>query len=184
MNCKYIQNVHTNSIKAHFADKKEVIFRPDTVDHFSGRQLYTGYTRLANDDYDKLLKESALFRHFIEMKKLVVHDDLPPDAQTPHEALVSARKDVGKLNAELDKAIKEKEALQAKINELDRRYKELLGADGDERFVKAQTALSDAQARIQTLTVENEKAKKDFDGMKKSLEALKVEHEKLLKARK
>jgi chromosome segregation ATPase len=178
---KYIQNVHTNSIKPHTADKKEYIFRPQSVDHFSGRQTSTGYTRLTQDEYGALLAESALFRHFIKLKKLIVHDELPADAQTPHEALVSARKDVGKLSAELDKVNEEKAALQAEIDGLDKKYKELLAASGSDQLVKAEAALKDAQEKVQALATEKEAVEKDFTGMKKEFEALKAEHDKLLK---
>jgi septal ring factor EnvC (AmiA/AmiB activator) len=181
MDCKYIQNVHTNSIKTHFADNREVIFRPDTVDHFSGKQRYTGYTRLTNDEYGKLLKDSALFRHFIELKKLVVHDELPPDAQTPHEALVNARKDVGKLNAELEKANREKEALLVRIGELDTQYRELLAANGGDQLTKAKQDIQEAREQIQALTSENDALKKNIEQAQKDYEALRGEYEKLLK---
>jgi dynactin complex subunit len=172
---KYIQNVHTNSIK--LADKEGHIFRPQSIDHFSGRQTSTGYTRLTQDEYDRLFKESALFRHFIKLKKLIVHEELPADAQTPHEALLNARKDVGKLNAELEKAHGEKAALLTRIDELDKQYKELLAASGSDQLAKAETALKDAQGKVQALTAENAY-------MKKELDALKAECEKLLKQRK
>jgi chromosome segregation ATPase len=179
MSDKYIQNVHTNGIKTRTADKKEYIFRPQSVDHFSGRQTSTGYTRLTQDEYGRLLKESAVFKHFIELKKLIVHDELPADAQTPHEALVSARKDAGKLSAELEKVNGEKAALQAEIDGLDKKYKELLAASGSggEQLVKAEVALKAEQEKIRTMTAENA-------GLKKEFEALKAEHEKLLKQRK
>jgi chromosome segregation ATPase len=179
---KYIQNVHTNSIK--LADKEGHIFRPQSVDHFSGRQTSTGYTRLTKDEYDKLLEENVLFRYFIKLKKLVVHDELPADAQTPHEALVSARKDAGKLHAELDRVNGEKAALQAEIDALDKKYKELLAASGGDQLVKAEAALKDAQEKAQALATEKEAVEKDFNGMKKEFEALKADHEKLLKQRK
>jgi chromosome segregation ATPase len=209
MSDRYIQNVHTNSIKTNFADKKVVIFRPQSIDHFSGRQIYTGYTRLSEADYKKLLKESAVFKHFIELKKLVVHDELPPDAQTPHEALVSARKDVGKLNAALQAAETEKEVLQARIDELDRQYKELLGSSGSDQLIMAEAALEDTKKslgtlneehktlqdayeelvkkekesleKIQSLTVLNEDTKKSLEGMKERYKVLQDEHEKLVK---
>jgi septal ring factor EnvC (AmiA/AmiB activator) len=175
---KYIQNVHTNSIKTHFADKTEVIFRPQAVDHFSGRQTSTGYTALAADEYKKLLKESAVFKHFIDLKKLIVHDELPPDAQTPHEALVHTRKEVGKLNAALEAARAEKDGLQARLDEAEGKYKELLAAGGGEQLVKVEAALKEAQEKIQALTVENEGAKKAFNDLKNAYEALKAEYEK------
>jgi chromosome segregation ATPase len=180
MNDIYIQNVHTNSIKTNFADRRTVVFRPQSVDHFSGRQTSTGYTRLTAAEYEKLLRESAVFSHFIELKKLIVHDELPPDAQTPHEALVSARKDAGKLHAALKAAEAEKEALQARIDELDRKYKELLGAGGGEQLVRAEAALKEAQEKVLSLTTLSENAAKSFDAMKKDYEALKDEYEKLL----
>jgi hypothetical protein len=172
MSDKYIQNVHTNSIK--LTDKEGHIFRPQSVDHFSGRQTSTGYTRLTEDEYNRLLNENKLFKHFIGLKKLIVHDELPPDAQTPHEALVSARKDAGKLNAELNKANRDKAALQTRIDELDKQYKELLAASNGGQLAKAEAALKDAQGKVQALAAENA-------GMKKELEALKAECEKLLK---
>jgi chromosome segregation ATPase len=108
---------------------------------------------------------------------------LPADAQTPHEALVNARKDVGKLNAELDKVNGEKAALQAEIDGLDKKYKELLAASGSggEQLVKAEAALKDAQEKVQALAAEKKTAEEGFTGMKKEFEALKAEHEKLLK---
>jgi chromosome segregation ATPase len=185
MGDKYIQNVHTNGVKAHSADKKlSYTFRPQTVDHFSGRQTDTGYVRLTEDEYNLLLKESAVFKHFIDLKKLIVHDELPADAQTPHEALVSARKDVSKLNVELDKLKAERDALQMRLDEADKKYGELLAADNGDQLIKAEAALKEAQAKVQTFTDENASTKKAFEALRADYAKLKEEHERLVKARK
>jgi hypothetical protein len=110
----YIQCLGDHGIKVHSADgkltKRFDIAAYDTV---SGRQTNTGFTRLTTEEYETLFRESKVFSHFIELKTLVKYDSLPEDALTPHEALVSAKKEAAehaKLVAEL-KA--ENEALKA-----------------------------------------------------------------------
>jgi hypothetical protein len=182
MGDRYIQNVYDHGIKVQSLDKKLFkIFRQQSMDHFTGRQRDTGYTRLTEDEYNLLLKESAVFKHFIELKKLIVHDELPADAQTPHEALVSARKDAARLRVELDKVQAGKETLQGQMDELDVKYKELLAASGGKELVKTESALKDAQAKVLALTGENKKMQKDFDGLKAAYEAL---NDDLVKAQK
>jgi hypothetical protein len=182
MGDRYIQNVYDHGIKVQSLDKKLFkIFRQQSIDHFTGRQRDTGYTRLTEDEYNLLLKESAVFKHFIELKKLIVHDELPADAQTPHEALVSARKDTTKLRVELDRVQAEKETLQGRMNELDAKYKELLAASGGDKLAKTEAALKDAQAKVLALTGEKAAMLKDFDELKAAYKAL---NDDLVKAQK
>ena len=121
----FVQNVHANGIKVDGteyengkAQKWEKVFLKQAFDE-NGREVTTGFTRLSPHEYD-LCRRNKLFQYFQSIGKLVVHDDLPTSAMTPHEALAGARKQIRSLQeeyAELQrrhtKTLAEVEALQS-----------------------------------------------------------------------
>jgi hypothetical protein len=119
---KYVQNVHIALIKCRIEDpdspriagrvaSRDFLFRPASNDRNSGRQLESGFTAVEDSDYEALVKQSKLFTHAVEQKLLFVHDDLPAEAQTPHDMLVATRRELAAANAriaELEAALAEK----------------------------------------------------------------------------
>jgi len=109
---KYIQNVHIAAVKCKLEEKggqlvagrlpsRDIIFRPYSSDRRDGRQGETGYTEVSDADYAALCEQSKLFTHSIENKLLVVHDELPADAQTPYDMLQAARREIAALTNEI-----------------------------------------------------------------------------------
>jgi hypothetical protein len=104
----FVQNVHVNSIKVR-ADvpdggktyRWEKLFPIQTFD-YSGREMTTGYTRLTAKEYE-ICRRDKLFQYFQGIGKLIVSDDLPSSAMTPHEALTSSRKRIRSLQEELER---------------------------------------------------------------------------------
>jgi hypothetical protein len=131
---KYVQCVHTAAITCKNDGKDadgsfEKIFHPAMTDRYTGRIIHTGYTAITEDEFARLKKESPLFNVALnKWKKLVLHDDLPAEAKTPHEALVDARKDVQAANQKLEEVLAENEKLKAELDEANKKYGELLAA--------------------------------------------------------
>ena len=124
---KYVKNVHTNGILCTTKDKALTKrFGVLSWDKLTGQRLASGYTPVEEKELEQLTdKESgcALFKYFVAKKKLIVYDKLPDDAISPHEALVSARQDAGKLAGELSKATAEVEKLKKENAELKAKLK-------------------------------------------------------------
>jgi hypothetical protein len=135
MGNKYIYNRHIAPITANARDGKGKIvftkvFQPERIDGTTGRVVSTGYTTLTGEEYDKLSGGSRTFIHFKDdLKLLVEHDDLPPEAKTPQEALIGAKRkereaqdraaaleeENKKLKAELNDAVAERDKLKEKL---------------------------------------------------------------------
>jgi len=137
---KYIQNTHNAPITCHIRDNKGVMvstkkFMPALTEKFSGKVLHTGYERLTEEEYENLCKTSRTFQVYSGMtdkaKLLVVHDDLPADAKTPHEALVDAKKDARKAAAKIAELENKVVALKAELLDAQNKYKELFSASID-----------------------------------------------------
>jgi hypothetical protein len=128
---RYIQNRHIAGIHCKTPDgKTDIWFRIQRIDKRTGRLESTGYTRVTEAQYQKLTAESRTFTRCVEQKMLVVYDEPPADALTPHEALITARREAGKLKGELEKAQAENTRLQAELVEANKKYGELLAASG------------------------------------------------------
>jgi len=130
----YIQNKHNAPISANGRDGDGKIiftkkFMPLITDKWSGKVLSTGYEKLTEDEYNTLKKTSKTFKHYSDdLKLLIVHDDMPAELKTPHEALVDARKEAKQSAAKI-KALEEEVAdLKAKLVDSEAKYKELLSA--------------------------------------------------------
>jgi hypothetical protein len=106
----------------HSADGKLVKrFNVMSFDDMTGSLTHSGYTEITLAEYETLAKESKVFSHFLGLKTLKRHEALPEEAMTPHDALMSAKREAAEyeqLTAELEKENaelkKEIEALKAK----------------------------------------------------------------------
>jgi hypothetical protein len=126
---RYIQNIHGNTIKFNVVlpDGKVLQKRfPKAAFGMDGRLVETGYTRL-NDEEFILCQKEPLFRYFQKRGKLIVHETLPAEAMTPHEALVTARKE----NREMQANVQMLERENVRLNEVVEQLREELAASGD-----------------------------------------------------
>jgi hypothetical protein len=139
---KYIYNKHIAPITANARDEKGVVlftkkFLPERADATTGRIVSTGYTALTDEEYDRLCKGSRTFAHYKdELKLLVVSDDVPPEAKSPNEALVDARRETRAAKARITELEGEIEKLKARVFEAEDKYKKLASASLDEEKVK------------------------------------------------
>jgi hypothetical protein len=124
----YIQNTVDHGIKVHSADEKLVKrFEAIQFDDLTGRPTHTGYTPLTKTEYDTLLNESKLFSSCLERKMLVLHDELPEDVMTPHDALVKAKREAAEAERLLAEAEQENKELSGKIAALEAEKTALAG---------------------------------------------------------
>jgi predicted RNase H-like nuclease (RuvC/YqgF family) len=136
---RYIQNIHTAPITAVVKNAKGVViltkrFSPAKVDKFTGRIEETGFTSLTDDEYALLDEGSKTFTVYRDKHGLLVeHDELPPEAKTPHEALVDAKKDARKAGAQIASLNDEIVRLKAELLDAENRYKDLFDASGGEK---------------------------------------------------
>jgi len=175
MGDKYIQNKHNAPISANARDDKGAIlytkkFMPLITEKWSGKVISTGYEKLTEEEYAQLEKSSKTFRTYKDkLKLLVVHDDMPADLKTPHEALVDARKEAKEAAGKI-KALKiEVEELKTKLLDAESKYKELSSATTDDEKLKP------FKEQITSL-------EKDKEAMLASIKALETEREELKKA--
>jgi predicted nucleic acid-binding Zn-ribbon protein len=107
-----------------------------------------------------LTENSKLFNHSVEKRLLIVHDELPAEAQTPYDTIVAARR--------------ENAALRARITELEAE----IGANVDP---KAKKALVDAQEEIEALRGSKEATDKAYAALEALVAA--IDPEVIAKAR-
>jgi chromosome segregation ATPase len=170
---KYIQNIHTAPITAVVKNAKGAVvlakkFSPSRVDKFTGRVEETGFTQLTDEEYKLLNEGSRTFTVYRDKHKLLVeHDDLPPEAKTPHEALVDARKEARKAATQIAALNDEIMKLKAGLLDAETKYKELQSASPDAEGLKAlRQNLADITGERDVLKKENEKLKKENDDLK------------------
>jgi chromosome segregation ATPase len=179
----YIQNIHVAGINVKSADgslKKR--FNIAEQDRISGRQVESGYTRLTKAEYEKLLAESKLFQHFIKLKLLVVHTELPPGAQTPHEALVGARKEIVKREKRIETLEAQNKELQGKLEAVQKDYKTLAAADsGAAALEKKSAELAEALKAGESQAAEITGLRDQAEADKATIEGKDEEIEKLTK---
>jgi hypothetical protein len=166
MGVKYIQNAHIAPITVNARDSKGKIlfsrtFRPARTDTTTGRVISTGYTSLTDEEYDQLLQSSRTFTHYKDnLKLLVVCDDIPPNAKTPQEALLDARREARKTATQVTELSEEMIKLKAALLDSETAYKKLQSASVGEEALKA-------------LEKENEKLKAERDAVITELKAVK-----------
>lgn len=157
---KYIQNKHNAPISCNAKDKdgKTLFtkkFMPQLTEKWSGKILTTGYEKLTEDEYKQLLEGSNTFKHYLkDLKLLVVHEDMPADLKTPHEALVDSRKEIKSLNAKIKGLESEIVELKAKLLDSEEKYKELSSATTDDEKFKS------LNEQIEALTAERDDLRK------------------------
>jgi hypothetical protein len=151
---KYVQNTHFAPITVHGRDGRGVIvftkrFMPEKADKWTGQVTSTGYTELTDDELKTLEETSRTFAVYTgrtgKKALLAVCDDLPPEAKTPHEALIDARKEARKSAARIAELDAEIVTLKAALLDAENKYKQLQAASGDEGAVKL---LRDENAKL------------------------------------
>jgi small-conductance mechanosensitive channel len=168
---KYIHNTHNAPITVNLRDAKgnvtrAVTFMPAKMDKFSDRVLSTGYTALTPEEYENLQENSPTFKHYKDdLKLLVESDELPPEAKTPHEALVDARKDARKLQNQITALQADNDKLKASLYDMTEKYNTLQSASTDEEKIKPLTD------QIASLTADRDKLKAALELASKELEA-------------
>jgi chromosome segregation ATPase len=161
---------------------------PERRNPMSGKIESTGYTMLTEEEYNELRKTSKIFTHYVDdLKLLKVCDDLPPDAKTPHEALVDARSESRRLTSELARKEAEITELKARVLDAEEKYKTLESASTDEEKLKplkdqleALTArnttfeklTSELLIQIDNLAGKNKDVKAILEGYAEKMEAL------------
>jgi hypothetical protein len=134
---RYIQNIHTAPITAVVKNAKGAVvlmkrFSPASVDKFTGRVERTGFTELTDGEYELLNEGSKTFTVYRDKHKLLVeHEELPPEAKTPHEALVDAKRESRKSAERIASLNDELVKLKAELLDAKKRYANLLDASGD-----------------------------------------------------
>jgi chromosome segregation ATPase len=197
---KYIQNVHVAPITAVVKNEKGKVvltkrFSPARTDKFTGQVESTGFTPLTAEEYDLLNGDSKTFEVYRDKHHLLVeHDELPPEAKTPHEALVDAKKEARKSAAQIASLNDELVKLKAELLDAEKRYKDLFDASGGgketEKLAKELEAVKRSLAEtvaakdevINRLTKECEKLKSAVESAfierNAAIETLKAEKEK------
>jgi len=170
----YVQNVHGKPITCNIRDKSGRVtatkkFMPTLTEKFSGRVLHTGYEKLTQEEYEALRETSRTFKVYSgetgKAKLLVVHDELPPDAKSPHEALADARKGAQKAKAEIAKLKTEITGLKAALLDAQTKYGQLSSASSDEeklrplndRITELETQLKEGSGPLEEKIVELQK---------------------------
>jgi predicted nucleic acid-binding Zn-ribbon protein len=152
---KYIQNIHTAPITAVVKNAKGAViltrkFSPARVDKFTGRVAETGFTELTDEEYTLLDEGSKTFTVYRDKHKLLVeHDELPPEAKTPHEALVDAKREARKSADHIASLNDELVKLKAELLDTKKQYANLLDASGSGAEVSRLT--NELEAAKQTL---------------------------------
>jgi predicted nucleic acid-binding Zn-ribbon protein len=142
---KYIQNTHVAPITVNGRDSKGAVlftkrFMPEKSEKWTGQVVSTGYTVLTDEEFKILEKTSRTFAVYTgktgKAELLVVCDDLPPEAKTPHEALVDARKEAQKSAGRIAELDVEIVKLKASLLDAEAKYRQLQSASGSEETLK------------------------------------------------
>jgi chromosome segregation ATPase len=139
---KYIYNKHIAPITVNARGGKGAVlftktFQPERIDGTTGRVVSTGYTILTDEEYSRLSETSRTFRHYKDKLGLLVEcDDLPPEAKTPQEALVDARKKLRDAQSRTAELEAENEKLKAGLHDADEQIGRLTSASTPEEALK------------------------------------------------
>jgi chromosome segregation ATPase len=155
---KYIYNKHKAPIIVHTRDDKgkiveTITFQPERMDVVSGRVVSTGYTALTEMMYKKLCETSKTFNHYKDkLKLLTVQDDLPPEAKTPHEALVDSRRKEREALTKVTEQEAEITSLKARLLDAEGKYKTLQSAStNDEKLKPLNDQIKELMAKYDNL---------------------------------
>lgn len=158
----YIENVHNAPITCTGKDESGKVltkkFYHAMSEKWTGKQVTTGFEKLTEEEYNFLCKYSKAFIHYKDNPKktmtaplLVLHEELPPEAKAPHEALADARKESRKANEKIRELEAQIADYKAKLFDAEEKYKVLQSASTDVEKLKP---LNDA---IVKLEAENKK---------------------------
>ena len=179
---KYIQNTHTAPITVHGRDGKGAVlftkrFMPEKAEKWTGQVVSTGYTELTDEEFSILEDTSRTFAVYTgktgKAALLVVCDELPPEAKTPHEALVDARKDARKSAEKIAGLESEITRLKASLLDAETKYRQLQSASGDAEVLQT---LND---KIAAFEVNERMLRSDVEVLTKERDAAYAEIEKL-----
>jgi len=103
----YIQNVSDATIvcKSEANKEKNFVFRPRKVDRYNGQLIYTGVTEISEEDLNLLKKDSQTFNFYLNLKHLLILNEIPPDALTPEQKFNFLQQE----NEELKRKVKQLE---------------------------------------------------------------------------
>lgn len=174
MGSRYIYNRHIAPITANARDGKGRVvftkkFQPESIDSTTGRIVHTGYTTLSEEEYKLLNESSRTFAVYRDKYKLLVeYDDLPPEAKTPQEALLDARKEGRKAAARVSALEDEIVKLKAALLDAETRYSDLQSmSEGGAKFqlisdkvTSLVQELAEAEQERDALRAENGELKK------------------------
>jgi chromosome segregation ATPase len=122
---------------------------PEKSEKWTGQVVSTGYTELTDEEFKILEKTSRTFAVYTgktgKAELLAVCSELPPEAKTPHEALVDARKEARKSAGKITELTDEIIRLKASLLDAETRYKQLQSASGAEEALKL---LQDENAKL------------------------------------
>jgi uncharacterized coiled-coil DUF342 family protein len=188
---KYIQNTHVAPITVNGRDDKGKVlftkrFMPEKAEKWTGQVVSTGYTELTDEEFKILEKTSRTFNVYTgktgKAELLVVCDELPPEAKTPHEALVDARKEARKSAEKIAELDGEIVKLKTSLFDAETKYKQLQSASGAEEALKPlQDANAALKAGLEDARKTNEKLWRERDAAVADVEKLKAELEKAAK---
>jgi hypothetical protein len=165
----YIYNKHIAPVTVNARDGKGVVlftkrFEPERTDAMTGRVVSTGYTAITDEEYRQLAGSSRTFVHYKDgLKLLAASDDAPPEAKTPQEALVDAKRKGREAEGRITALEAENRKLKADLAGADKKIGQLVSASTSEE------ALKPFKDRIASL----EEAAKELDALRKENEALK-----------
>ena len=197
---KYIQNTHTAPITAHGRDRKGAVlftkrFMPEKAEKWTGQVVSTGYTELTDEEFKILEETSRTFAVYTgktgKAALLVVCDELPPEAKTPHEALVDARKEARKSANKIAELESEIVTLKASLLDAETKYKQLQSASVTEEALKPlqdenanlKQAIKDISDVAANTAQERDAAIADVEALTKERDAAIADVEKLTKER-
>jgi hypothetical protein len=161
---RYIQNIHTAPITAVVKNAKgEAVltkkFYPARTDKFTGQVEATGFTPLTDEEYNLLNERSKTFTVYRDKHHLLVeHDELPPEAKTPHEALVDARREARKAADRIAALAAEVVQLKAGLLDAERKYKDLFDAGNGEIVDALRKENEELKAALENAIAEHDAA--------------------------
>jgi chromosome segregation ATPase len=162
-------------------------FNPARTDKFTGQVESTGFTPLTDEEYKLLNENSMTFTVYRDKHKLLVeHDELPPEAKTPHEALIDARREARKAAAQITALNDEIVKLKAELLDAEKRCKDLFDASGSGKgsaeLAKELEAVKKAAAKmIEANSKRTNDLKKDNEALETSLAKTAKERDALQK---
>jgi len=111
----YIQNISDATIvcKSEANKEKNFVFRPRKVDRYNGQLIYTGVTEISEEDLNLLKKDSQTFNFYLNLKHLLILNEIPPDALTPEQKFNFLQQENEELKRKVRQLEKELESFKS-----------------------------------------------------------------------